>query len=173
MINYPPQTSLALIALGWKCLLVGKLIESHSQIITQNVQHIIKQCVWSDMLPVCKQLQVGLCKSPFIQVVNVVVTNSQILSFIRSLLPSCVCFNFLTMWRQKKELCKRLLPPYHSSAYFLQIILFNNYCMLDYVCLCMYVCVCCCMYVCVCCCMLFVYVRPWRRKEVPPKILVK
>ena len=97
MINYPPQTSLALIALGWKCLLVGKLIESRSQIITQNVQHIIKQCVWSDMLPFCKQLQVGLCKSPFIQVVNVVVTNSQILSFIRSLLPSCVCFNFLTM----------------------------------------------------------------------------
>ena len=35
---------------GWKCLLVGKLIESWSQIVTQNdVKHIIKQCVWSDM----------------------------------------------------------------------------------------------------------------------------
>ena len=32
MIEYPPQTSLLLIALGWKCLLVGKLIDSCSRI---------------------------------------------------------------------------------------------------------------------------------------------
>ena len=49
VIEYPPQTSLPLIAPGWKCLLVGKRIESCSQIIPQNVQHIIKQCVWSDI----------------------------------------------------------------------------------------------------------------------------
>ena len=50
MIEYPPQASLPLIVPGWKCLLLGKLIESCSQIITQNVQHITKQCVWSDTL---------------------------------------------------------------------------------------------------------------------------
>ena len=94
MIEYPPQTSLLLIAPGWKCLLVGKHIESCSQIITQ---HIMKQCYWSDMLPVCEHLQVGLCKSPFIQVANLIVTNSQILRFLCSLLRSCVCFDFLAM----------------------------------------------------------------------------
>ena len=117
VIEYPPQTSLPLIAPGWKCLLVGKRFESCSQIITQNVQHIIKQCVWSDMLPVCEHLQVGLCKSPFIQVANLVVTNSQILRFLCSLLRSSVYCDFLAMWRQKKELCRRLLPPYHSSCF--------------------------------------------------------
>ena len=94
---------------------------------------------------VCEHLQVGLCKSQFIQVENVVVTNSQSLSFLCSILYSCFCFDFLTMWwRQIKELHRRLLPPYHSSC-FLQIL----NCMLDLV-----------------CCMLFVYVRPWRRKAV-------
>ena len=97
VIEYPPQTSLPLIAPGWKCLLVGKRFESCSQIITQNVQHIIKQCVWSDMLPVCEHLQVGLCKSPFIQVANLVVTNSQILRFLCSLLRSSVYCDFLAM----------------------------------------------------------------------------
>ena len=32
IIEYPHQTSLHFIAPGWKCLLVGKLIESCSQI---------------------------------------------------------------------------------------------------------------------------------------------
>ena len=32
MIEYPPLTSLPLIALGWKCLLVCKLIEFCSRI---------------------------------------------------------------------------------------------------------------------------------------------
>ena len=100
----------SLIAPGWKCLLVGKCIEPCSQIITQNVHHIIKQCVWSDMLPVCEHLQVGLCKSPFIQVANLVVTNSQILRFLCSLLRSCVYCDFLAMWRQKKELCRETTP---------------------------------------------------------------
>ena len=128
MIQCPPQTSLLLIAPGWKCLLVGKLIESCSQIITQNVQHIIKQCIWLDMLPVCKHLQVGLCKSPFIQVANVVVTNSQIFKLpLQSLTQLCL-FQFSDNVKTKRELCRRLLPPYHSSS-FLQI--FNNYCMLD------------------------------------------
>ena len=31
VIEYPPQTSLPLTAPGWKCLLVGKRIESRSQ----------------------------------------------------------------------------------------------------------------------------------------------
>ena len=37
MIEYPPQTSLPLIPLGWKCLLDGKLIESCSHYHTMRL----------------------------------------------------------------------------------------------------------------------------------------
>ena len=77
MIEYPPQTSLPLIVLGWKCLLVGKLIESCSQTkhkITCILSH--NAVGWSDVLQVCIHLQVVSCKLSFIQVENVVVTNS-------------------------------------------------------------------------------------------------
>ena len=44
---------------------------------TQNDLHIIKQCGSLDVLQVCVHLRVGSCKLPFIQVENVVITNSQ------------------------------------------------------------------------------------------------
>ena len=83
---------------------------------TQNNLHIIKQCGWSDVLQVCIQLQIGSCKLLFIQVENVVITNSgTYLSFLRSLICRSFCFDFHATRRQKKKLCRRLLPPYHSS----------------------------------------------------------
>ena len=50
MIKYPPQTSLPLIALGWKCLLDGKLIESCSQIKHETTCTLSHNAVgWSDI----------------------------------------------------------------------------------------------------------------------------
>ena len=73
MIEYPPPSSLALmIALGWKCLLVRKLLESCSQIkheMTCILSHNV--VCWSDVLQVCVHLQVVSCKLPFTQVENV------------------------------------------------------------------------------------------------------
>ena len=80
MIEYPPQTSLSLMALGWQCLLVGKLIEFCSRIkhkIRQDDLHIIKQCGSLEVLQVCVHLRVGSSKLPFIQFENVVITDSQ------------------------------------------------------------------------------------------------
>ena len=52
MIEYPPQTFfLPLIALGWQCLFVGKLSESSAHDSSTNDLHILKQCGWSDVLP--------------------------------------------------------------------------------------------------------------------------
>ena len=53
MTEYPPQTFLLpFIALGWKiCLFVGKLSESSAHESSTNDLHIIKQCGWSDVLP--------------------------------------------------------------------------------------------------------------------------
>ena len=138
MIEYPPQTSLPLIAPGWKCLLVGKLIESCSQIITQNVQHIIKQCVWSDMLPVCERLQVGLRKSPFIQVMNVVITNSQTLSFpCITYLTQLFLLPFLAMWwRPKKRAVRETTSSLPLLLFPSNTQLYVRPCMLYVVCVC-------------------------------------
>ena len=72
MIEYPPQTSLALIAFGWKCLSVRKLIESCSRIKHKMNCILSHNAVgWSDILQVCVHLQVVSRKLPFIQVKNV------------------------------------------------------------------------------------------------------
>ena len=72
MIEYPPPSSLALIALGWKCLLVCKLLESCSQIKHEMTCILSHNAVrWSDVLQVCVHLQVVSRKLPFIQVENV------------------------------------------------------------------------------------------------------
>ena len=84
MIEYPPQTSLPLIAFGWKCLLVRKLSESCSRIKPEMTSILSHNAVgWSDVLQVCvhSHLQVVSCKLPFIQVENVVVTNPQTLFY--------------------------------------------------------------------------------------------
>ena len=90
MIEYPPQTSLALKALGWKCLLVCKLIESCSQIKHKMTCILSHNTVgWSDVLQVCVHLQVVSRKLPFIQVENVVVTNPQTLFYYLFILFFC------------------------------------------------------------------------------------
>ena len=72
MIEYPSLPSLALIALGWKCLLVRKLIEFCSQIKHKMTCILSHNAVgWSDVLQVCVHLQVVSRKLPFIQVKNV------------------------------------------------------------------------------------------------------
>ena len=78
----------------------------------------IKQCGWSDVLQVCVHLQVVSCTLPFIQVENVVVTNSQTL-----VASSVVSYThiFVLIFTQcedeEKELHRTLLiPPYHSSC---------------------------------------------------------
>ena len=72
MIEYTSPPSLAFIALGWKCLLVRKLIESCSRIKHKMTCILSHNAVgWSDVLQVCVHLQVVSCKLPFIQVNNV------------------------------------------------------------------------------------------------------
>ena len=72
MIEYPPQTSLPLIAFGWKCLLVRKLIESCSRIKHEMTCILSHNAVgWSDVVQVYVHLQVVSSKLPFIQVENV------------------------------------------------------------------------------------------------------
>ena len=76
MIEYPPPDFPSLDS-PWMEMFIG--LQTYWILLmnqTQNDKHIIKQCGWSDILQVCVHLQVVSRKLPFIQVENVVVTNS-------------------------------------------------------------------------------------------------
>ena len=101
----------------WKCLLVGKLIESCSRI-----KHKIRICILSNNV-------VGQTSYKFADTYRLVHvnchsssrdccrTNTLTLSFLRSLIRSRIGFSFhVTRRQKKKELCGRILPPYHSSC---------------------------------------------------------
>ena len=127
MTEYPLQTFLLpFIALGWKiCFFVGKLSESSAHESSTNDLHIIKQCGWSDVLPlslctltnIVSLIAIHSARSRMLPLQN---THVHELPLIVSY--ACTCF-FLTFMQHDdriKELRSRLLPPHHSSC-FLQL----------------------------------------------------
>ena len=112
MIEYPPQTSLPLITLEWKFLLVGKRIESNTK----------WPASYQTMRLVRRLTSLSTLTSWFIK--NCHSFRSRMLSlqthisFLRSRIRSRFCLDFHPTRRQKKELRRRLLPPYHCYCSF-------------------------------------------------------
>lgn len=120
MIEYPPQTSLSLLPFGWSIY----WLETYGILLTNETQNdvqIIKQCGWSDVLQVCLHLQVTLvltCKSVAIHSSRECCRYK--LTDIKALSVLSYVAVFVSIFTQsegkRKELRRRLPPPYHSSC---------------------------------------------------------